>query len=170
MSYRAAILTLSDKGSRGEREDVSGAAAARLLRSAGYEIVYQNILSDDRAPMERELSRLCDEGVCDLLLTTGGTGFSPRDVTPEATLSVGERNVPGIAEAMRAFSMQITPRGMLSRAVSVIRKSTLIVNLPGSPRAVEENLTYILPTLSHGLGILTGRESECGNAERGDRT
>lgn len=168
MSYRAAILTLSDKGSRGEREDLSGAAAACLLRSAGYEIVYQAILSDDRAPMEKEMSRLCDEGVCDLLLTTGGTGFSPRDVTPEATQSVGERNVPGIAEAMRAFSMRITPRGMLSRAVSVIRKNTLIVNLPGSPRAVEENLAYILPTLSHGLGILTGRESECGNDERGD--
>ena len=162
MSYRVAILTLSDKGARGERTDESGPAIAEMVRSAGYEVVYQNLMSDELEPMKKELARLCDENVCDLLLTTGGTGFSRRDQTPEATLAVAERNAPGIAEAMRWNSLQITPRGMLSRGASVIRKDTLIVNLPGSMKAVRENLEYILPTLSHGLGILTGKESECG--------
>lgn len=162
MKYRVAILTLSDKGSRGEREDLSGPAIAAMVEEAGYEVVYQNLMSDEYEPMKQELARLCDEGVCDLLLTTGGTGFSQRDQTPEATLAVAERLAPGIAEAMRYYSLQITPRGMLSRGASVIRKNTLIVNLPGSVKAVRENLEYILPALSHGLGILTGRETECG--------
>ena len=162
MTYRVGILTLSDKGYRGEREDRSGPAIAELVEQAGYEVVYRRLMSDDFEPMRDELARLCDENVCDLLLTTGGTGFSRRDVTPEATLAVAERNAPGIAEAMRYNSLQITPRGMLSRGVSVLRKQTLIVNLPGSEKAVRENLSYILPSLSHGLGILTGRESECG--------
>lgn len=163
MKYRVGILTLSDKGSRGEREDLSGPAIAELVTEAGYEVVYQNLMSDEFEPMKAELARLCDENICDLLLTTGGTGFSVRDVTPEATMAVAERNAPGIAEAMRYNSLQITPRGMLSRGASVLRKQTLIVNLPGSVKAVRENLSYILPSLSHGLGILTGRESECGN-------
>lgn len=163
MKYRVGILTLSDKGSRGEREDLSGPAIAELVTEAGYEVAYQNLMSDEFEPMKAELARLCDEHVCDLLLTTGGTGFSQRDVTPEATMAVAERNAPGIAEAMRYNSLQITPRGMLSRSASVLRKQTLIVNLPGSVKAVRENLSYILPSLSHGLGILTGRESECGN-------
>ena len=162
MKYRVGILTLSDKGSRGEREDRSGPAIAELAEQAGYEVVYRRLMSDDFEPMRDELARLCDENVCDLLLTTGGTGFSRRDVTPEATLAVAERNAPGIAEAMRYNSLQITTRGMLSRGASVLRKQTLIVNLPGSEKAVRENLSYILPSLSHGLGILTGRESECG--------
>lgn len=164
MKYRVAILTLSDKGARGEREDLSGPAIAAMVEEAGYEVVYQNLMSDEYEPMKAELARLCDEGICDLLLTTGGTGFSKRDQTPEATLAVAERLAPGIAEAMRYYSLQITPRGMLSRGTSVIRKNTLIVNLPGSVKAVKENLSYILPSLSHGLGILTGAESECGGA------
>lgn len=169
MKYRVGILTLSDKGSRGEREDRSGPAIAELVEQAGYEVVYRALMSDDFAPMRDELARLCDENVCDLVLTTGGTGFSQRDVTPEATLAVAERNAPGIAEAMRYYSLQITPRGMLSRGASVLRKQTLIVNLPGSEKAVRENLTYILPSLSHGLGILTGRESECGGTHHHEK-
>lgn len=165
MSYRVAILTFSDKGSRDEREDLSGPAIAELVQQAGYTVVYQHLMSDDYEPIREELARLCDEDVCDLLLTTGGTGFSQRDMAPEATLSVADRNAPGIAEAMRWNALQITPRGMLSRGASVIRKNTLIVNLPGSVKAVRENLSYILPSLSHGLGILTGRESECGTAQ-----
>lgn len=162
MNYRVGILTLSDKGARGEREDLSGPAIAEMVRRAGFEITYQNLMSDEFEPMKQELARICDENVCDLLLTTGGTGFSPRDMTPEATLAVAERNASGIAEAMRYNSLQITPRGMLSRGASAIRGRTLIVNLPGSVKAVRENLSYILPSLEHGLGILTGRESECG--------
>ncbi len=164
MKYRVAILTLSDKGAKGEREDRSGPAIAQMMQQAGYDVVYQAVMSDDLEPMKAELMRLCDEHVCDLLLTTGGTGFSMRDQTPEATLAVAERNAPGIAEAMRWNSLQITPRGMLSRGVSVLRKQTLIINLPGSVKAVQENLSCILPALEHGLGILSGRESECGEA------
>lgn len=162
MSYRVGILTLSDKGAQGAREDGSGPAIAEMMEEAGYEVVYRRLMSDELEPMKAELARVCDENVCDLLLTTGGTGLSLRDQTPEATLAVGERNVPGIAEGMRYASLQITPRAMLSRGVSVLRKQTLIVNLPGSVKAVRENLSVILPCLDHGLGILTGREGECG--------
>ena len=169
MKYRVGILTLSDKGARGEREDLSGPAAAALVTAAGYQVVYQHLMSDELEPMKADLARLCDENICDLLLTTGGTGFSPRDVTPEATLAVAERRAPGIAEAMRWYSLQVTPRGMLSRGESVLRGRTLIVNLPGSVKAVEENLSYILPHLSHGLGILTGREGECGGHHHHER-
>ena len=161
MKYRVAILTLSDKGAKGEREDRSGPAIAQMMQQAGYDVVYQAVMSDDLESMKAELMRLCDEHVCDLLLTTGGTGFSMRDQTPEATLAVAERNAPGIAEAMRWNSLQITPRGMLSRGVSVLRKQTLIINLPGSPKAVRENLESVLPSLDHGLAILTGRAGEC---------
>ena len=164
MKYRVGILTLSDKAFCGEREDLSGAMAAAMVKEAGYEVVYQTILSDAFAPMKKELARIWDEDICDLLLTTGGTGFSKRDVTPEATMEIAQRNAPGIAEAMRYHSMTITPRAMLSRGVSVIRKETLIVNLPGSVKAVRENLAYILPTLSHGLDILKGQAAECGAA------
>lgn len=163
MNYRVAVLTLSDKGARGVREDRSGPTVAQLVCAAGFEVVYQKLLSDDLEPMQAELARLCDEYVCDLLLTTGGTGFSSRDVTPEATLAVAERQANGIAEAMRWHSLAITPRAMLSRGVSVLRKQTLIVNLPGSEKAVREHLSYLLPVLPHALGILTGRESECGD-------
>jgi molybdenum cofactor synthesis domain-containing protein len=159
--YRVAIVTLSDKGAAGEREDVSGGVIREIVEDAGYTVVEKTLLPDDQAALEAELRRLADTNAADLVLTTGGTGFSPRDTTPEATLAVAERLVPGIAEAMRTESMAVTKRAMLSRAVSVIRKQTLIVNLPGSPKAVRENLVCIIGTLSHGLGILTGREGEC---------
>jgi molybdenum cofactor synthesis domain-containing protein len=159
--YRVAIVTLSDKGAVGEREDVSGGVIREIVEGAGYTVVEKTLLPDDQAALEAELRRLADTNAADLVLTTGGTGFSPRDTTPEATLAVAERLVPGIAEAMRAESMKVTKRAMLSRAVSVIRKQTLIVNLPGSPKAVRENLDCIIGALGHGLGILTGREGEC---------
>ena len=151
--YKVGIVTLSDKGSRGEREDLSGPKI--------QEVVFYRILPDDQPAIEKELCRLTDEEHCALVLTTGGTGFSVRDVTPEATLAVADRVAPGIAEAIRAYSLTITPRAMLSRAASAIRKQTLIVNLPGSPKAVEESLTYILSSLGHGLDILLGEDGEC---------
>jgi molybdenum cofactor synthesis domain-containing protein len=159
--YRVAIITLSDKGASGEREDMSGDVIREIAESAGYTVVEKKLLPDEQALLEAELRRIADTNAADLVLTTGGTGFSPRDTTPEATLAVAERIVPGIAEAMRTASTAVTKRAMLSRAVSVIRKQTLIVNLPGSPKAVRENLTFIIDALSHGLGILTGREGEC---------
>ena len=154
--YKVGIVTLSDKGSRGEREDLSGPKIQELLPDDQYEVVSYRMLPDEQAAIEKELCRLADE-----VLTTGGTGFSVRDVTPEATLAVADRVAPGIAEAIRAYSLTITPRAMLSRAASAIRKQTLIVNLPGSPKAVEESLTYILSSLGHGLDILLGEDGEC---------
>lgn len=159
--YKVGIVTLSDKGSRGEREDLSGPKIQELLPDDQYEVVSYRILPDEQAAIEKELCRLADEERCALVLTTGGTGFSMRDVTPEATLAVADRVAPGIAEAIRAYSLTITPRAMLSRAASAIRKQTLIVNLPGSPKAVEESLTYILSSLGHGLDILLGEDGEC---------
>ena len=158
---RAAVVTLSDKGSRGEREDKSGPLIRALLEQAGYEVVEALLLPDEQQRIETELKRLADRRQVDLILTTGGTGFSVRDVTPEATVAVADRNAPGIAEAIRAYSMQITRRAMLGRGASVLRGKTLIVNLPGSPKAVDEVLTYILPELDHGLRILTGETGEC---------
>lgn len=158
---RAAIITSSDSGYAGEREDVSGPVIAEMVKEAGYEVVWQKVLPDDLAMLEEAMKEICDEEKADLLLTTGGTGFSPRDVMPEATLAVAERMVPGIPEAMRAYSLQFTKRAMLSRAASGIRKRTLIVNLPGSPKAVRECLEYILPELEHGLKILLGLDGEC---------
>lgn len=160
--FTAAVVTLSDKGFAGERKDTSGPLAAQMLRDAGYEVIEELILPDEKARIERELIRLCDGRQAALVITTGGTGMSPRDCTPEATLAVATRNVPGIAEAIRAGSMQITPRAMLGRGVSVLRNQTLIVNLPGSRKAVEESLQLILPHMEHGLRILRGTESECG--------
>lgn len=160
---QAAVITLSDKGYAGEREDKSGALVKEMLEKAGYEVKNVMILPDDRERIERELIRLSDESKVELIMTTGGTGFSPRDCTPEATLAVADRNAPGIAEAMRWMSFQSTPRAMLGRGVSVIRGETLIVNLPGSPKAVRENLEGVLPFLEHGLDILTGKAGECGN-------
>lgn len=160
--FRAAVITASDRGYAGEREDVSGRVIREMLVQAGYEVTHYKLLPDDRALLAEELRRLCDENRAELVLTTGGTGFSRRDCTPEATLDVAERNVPGIAEAMRAESMKITNRAMLSRGVAALRGGTLIVNLPGSPKAARENLACILPALEHGLAILTGRDGECG--------
>ena len=158
---RAAILTLSDKCAGGTRADESGAIIKNMLEQAGYEIIEQSILPDDQDRIERQLIRLADELDVWLVLTTGGTGFSPRDITPEATLAAAQRIAPGIAEAMRQHSMQLTKRAMLSRGVSAIRGQTLIVNLPGSPKAVRESLEYILPELAHGIEILRGLSGEC---------
>ena len=158
---RAAVITLSDKGSRGEREDKSGPAIVQRLEAEGYEVVEQILLADDAAALKTTLTRLADQRQLDLILTTGGTGFGPRDVTPEATMAVATRLAPGIAEAIRAASLAITPRAMLSRAVSVIRGKTLIVNLPGSPKAVCESMDVFLPQMPHALGLLRGEVRDC---------
>lgn len=158
--FQAAIITASDKGSRGQREDVSGQVVKEILEKNGYTVVQQLILPDERQLLADEMRRLCAEQV-DLILTTGGTGFSPRDWTPEATLDVVERQVPGIPEAMRMNSLQITKRAMLSRAVAGICQQTLIINLPGSPKAVRENLEFIVTELAHGLEILRGQAQDC---------
>lgn len=158
---RAAILTSSDSGYKGQREDLSGPAIKEILEKYGYEVVCTVLLPDDREMLSQEMARIADEHMAELLLTTGGTGFSPRDCMPEATADITERAVPGIPEAIRAYSMTITPRAMLSRAAAGIRKSTLIINLPGSPKAVRESLEYIMPALEHGLEILTGEASDC---------
>ena len=159
--FQAAIITASDKGAQGQREDVSGQVIREILEANGYNVVHQVILPDDREQLADEMRRICDAGEADLILTTGGTGFSPRDWTPEATLDVVERLVPGIPEAMRFASLQITKRAMLSRAVAGIRKGTLIINLPGSPKAVRENLEFVISELEHGLQILRGEAGEC---------
>ena len=158
---KAAILTSSDSGYAGEREDLSGPVIRELLEGAGYEVVYTVLLPDDRKMLSDEMACIADEHIAELLITTGGTGFSPRDCMPEATMDISERAVPGIPEAIRAYSMTITPRAMLSRAAAGIRKTTLIVNLPGSPKAVREALEYILPSLQHGLEIMTGEAGNC---------
>ncbi|MGM9648704.1 MAG: molybdopterin-binding protein [Butyricicoccaceae bacterium] len=168
MPWQAAVITLSDQGAAGLREDKSGPAIADRLRQNGYEVIEQLLLPDDRSALERELIRLCDQRQPDLILTTGGTGFSARDITPEATIAVGERNVPGIAEAIRAASMQITKRAMLSRAASVIRGKTLIINLPGSPKACMESMDVFLDTIPHGLGLLRGTVHDCARTDIGE--
>ena len=165
MSFKAAVITSSDKGSAGLREDKSGPLIGQILTENGYEVVYTSILPDDRKLLSEAMAELCDNGGIHLLLTTGGTGFSPRDVTPEATLDICERMVPGIPEAMRLNSLQINKKAMLSRAAAGIRKNTLIINLPGSPKAVRENLEYIIPALGHGLEILCGLSGECASAD-----
>lgn len=161
LPWQAAVITLSDKGARGEREDKSGPAIAERLRANGYEVIEQLLLPDDKEQLRTQLIRLCDQRRPDLILTTGGTGFSPRDTTPEATLAVAERSVPGIAEAIRAASMAITPRAMLSRAVSVIRGKTLIVNLPGSPKACMESMDVFLDVIPHAMELLRGEAQDC---------
>ena len=161
LPLRAAVITLSDKGSHGEREDKSGPLIVEMLTATGYKVEEALLLPDDAAQLKTQLLRLADARQVNLILTTGGTGFAPRDITPEVTLSVAERNAPGIAEAMRYHSLTITPRGMLSRGVSVLRGKTLIVNLPGSPKAVKENLEYILPSLAHGIRLAAGLDGEC---------
>lgn len=159
--FTAAVITMSDKGARGERKDESGPKAKQMLEKAGYEVVETLILPDEPERLKRELIRLADGRQVELILTSGGTGFSRRDCTPEATMEVAERNAPGIAEYIRSQSMKITGRAMLGRGVSVIRKGSLIINLPGSPKAVEESLSMILKDVEHGLKILRGSESEC---------
>jgi molybdenum cofactor synthesis domain-containing protein len=163
---KVGILTVSDKGARGEREDRSGPAIREMMEAAGGEIVRAKIVPDEQDEIRAALIDWSDEGL-DLILTTGGTGFSPRDWTPEATKAVIDRETPGIAEAMRRAGMERTPTAMLSRAAAGIRKRTLIVNLPGSEKAVRESLDAILPALPHGVDILKGTASECAKPHRG---
>ena len=158
---RAASITASDSGYRGEREDLSGPAIKEILEREGYEVISMDILTDDQVMLAGKLQEIADSEKAELILTTGGTGFSERDVTPEATEEVIERKVPGIPEAIRAYSMTITKRAMLSRATAGIRGKTLIVNLPGSPKAVRESLEYIIDALAHGLEILSGEARDC---------
>lgn len=159
--YRVGIITASDKGSKGERVDESGPKIKEIVSGFGYEVVYYKVLPDDKDTISSEMKQLCDENKVDLILTTGGTGFSKRDNTPEATLEIAEKLVPGISEAIRSYSMQFTKKAMLSRGVSVIRKETLIINMPGSPKAVKESMECIMPALNHGIDILKGSASEC---------
>lgn len=159
--WQAAVITLSDKGAAGEREDKSGPAIVKRLEEAGYEVAEALMLPDDGEILKNTLIRLADQRQLDLILTTGGTGFSPRDVTPEATLAVADRQAPGIAEAVRAASLRITPRAMLSRAVSVIRGKSLIINLPGSPKACMESMDVFMDALPHAIELLRGQASEC---------
>ena len=159
--YKAGIITASDKGHAGQRIDESGKVIMKFLDRLGIEIAGYSVLPDDRSRLSDEMKQMADELSVNLILTTGGTGFSPRDITPEATLDVIHRTVPGIPEAMRQKSLEITPRAMLSRAVAGIRNRTLIINLPGSPKAVGECLEVIEPVLSHALEILQGTGGEC---------
>lgn len=159
---RVVVITASDKGYKGEREDLSGPAVKEIVEAAGYQVVSMDVLPDDRGLLSARMAEIADQGLAELILTTGGTGFSQRDVTPEATEDVIERRVPGIPEAMRAFSLTITKRAILSRATAGIRKRTLIINLPGIPKAVRESLEVIIEALGHGIEILTGDAGECG--------
>ncbi len=164
MSIRTAIITLSDKGAAGERVDESGKVIREMIRTINASVDHYEILPDDKDRIIESLKRLSDSGAIDLILTTGGTGVAPRDVTPEATLAVIDRMLPGMAEAMRAESFKKTPHALISRAVAGIRKQTLIVNLPGSPKAVRENLAVILPALIHAVEKMKGDPADCGNS------
>lgn len=159
--FSAAVITLSDKGFKGEREDLSGPEAVKLLENAGYLVKETLLLPDEKEVLKKDLRRLADQRQINVIFTTGGTGFSERDVTPEATIEVCDRMANGIAEAIRNYSMTITPRAMFSRGVSGIRGKTVIINLPGSPKAVKEALEFLLPQLEHGLGVLRGTSREC---------
>lgn len=159
--WRVAVLTISDKGFAGLRKDQSGPAVCALAEQHGYHVVYTKIIPDDFDTITANLGELCDEDKADLILTTGGTGFAPRDVTPEATEAVVTRKTLGIAEAMRAGSLTITPRAMLSRGTAGIRAKALIVNLPGSPKGAAENLLFVIDSLSHGIALLKSTEGEC---------
>jgi molybdopterin adenylyltransferase len=157
---KVAVLTLSDKGSKGERTDESGPAIEKLLVKIDAEIVHSEILPDEKSKIKRALISLCKK--TDLIITTGGTGVSPRDVTPDATKEVIDYEIPGMAEAMRRESLKKTPRAMISRAVAGVRGETIIINLPGSPKAVKENLAVVLPVLSHTIEKIKGSTKECG--------
>jgi molybdenum cofactor synthesis domain-containing protein len=158
---RTGILTISDKGSRGERIDGTGPAIKEKIEGNQYKVEYYKVVPDEIDIIAKELIYMCDELNLDLVLTNGGTGFSKRDVTPEATLMVIKKHTPGICEAMRQMSLAITPKAMLSRAIAGIRDNTLIINLPGSPKGAVENLEFVLPALPHGIEILNGTGGEC---------
>ncbi len=161
----AAVITVSDSGAKGDREDKAGPAAVEVMKQMGYFVGETHVVPDDRQPLADLMAQIADENRAQLILTTGGTGFSPRDTTPEATTDIAERLVPGIPESMRAYSMRITPRGMLSRGTAALRKSTLIINLPGSPKAVRENLEAVTPALTHGIESLVGAAANCAVSE-----
>lgn len=158
---KVAVLTVSDKGARGERADSSGPEIKKIVEAEGGQVAYYEIVPDEQYSIEEKMVHAADFEDADLILSTGGTGFSPRDVTPEATLEVVERLAPGFVEAIRAESLKITPNAMLSRAVSGIRGKTIIINLPGSPKAVRESMEVILPALKHGIEILKEQAAEC---------
>lgn len=160
-AFTYGIITASDKGSKGQRDDLSGKLIEEIMKNKNYKLEKYIILPDEKEELKKEMLYMADELKVNLILTTGGTGFSPRDITPEATIEVVEKLTPGISEAIRNYSLQITPKAMLSRAVSGIRKETLIINLPGSPKAVKESLEYILGPLEHGLEIMLQRAKEC---------
>ena len=162
MPFSAAVLTVSDKAAAGQREDTSGAAVRELLTSIGIEVVRYEIIADEQDVVSARLREWADGGAVQLIVTTGGTGLGPRDVTPEATKAVLEYEVPGIAEAMRAEGLRYTPMSMISRAMAGVRKRVLIINLPGSPKGVRENLSVVLPVLQHALELLAGERSEHG--------
>lgn len=159
--YKVGIISASDKASRGEREDISAGVIREEIAKIGGEVLEYVIIPDEMRLIKEKLIEFTDLKRLDLVFTTGGTGFGPRDVTPEATMAAVDRLVPGIPELMRSESYKITPRAVLSRATAGIRKQTLIINLPGSPKAVRENLGWILPALPHGLDILKGTAGEC---------
>jgi molybdenum cofactor synthesis domain-containing protein len=163
---RAAVVTLSDKASAGERTDASGPELQALLRSMGAEVGEPLIIPDDQATIEEVLRGIADAGGTDLILTTGGTGLAPRDLTPEATRAVADRLAPGFAEAMRAASLEVTPHAMLSRAVAAVRGRTLIINMPGSPKACREHFAVIAPVLDHAVETVRGEAFECAGPER----
>ena len=154
MNYTAAVITVSDKGYRGEREDTSGPNLVKILTEKGFTVTYTSIVPDEPEMLKEQLVKCADELKIALVLTTGGTGFSPRDITPEATMEVVERLTPGIPEAMRAESMKITPKGCLSRSAAGIRKRSLIINLPGSKKASAENILAVIDPVAHGLDML----------------
>jgi molybdenum cofactor synthesis domain-containing protein len=154
MTIRIGILTLSDRSARGERADSSGPALANLIRAEGWSVVKQALLPDEESAIREILKNWAENGEMDVILTTGGTGFSRRDVTPEATRAIIERETPGLAEAMRAASLKVTPHAMLSRIVTGIRKKTLIINLPGSPKGATENFQVVIPVLPHAVQLL----------------
>lgn len=166
--FSVAVLTASDKGSRGEREDESGRVIHEMVAEAGGQVTAYDVVPDDYDTLRDKLIEYADERRVNLVLTTGGTGLSPRDNTPEATLSVIDKQVPGMAEAMRAFGLQKTPHAMISRAVCGIRRRTLIVNLPGSPRAVRENLGVVMPAIPHAVQVLCGQASDCAALRKND--
>ncbi|AUN17907.1 molybdopterin adenylyltransferase [Clostridium botulinum] len=158
---KTAIVTISDKGSKGERKDETGKVLQDILEKEEYKVEYYKIIPDEINIISEELIKLCDEEKVNLIITNGGTGFSKRDVTPEATEKVIEKHVPGFGEAMRASSLSITPKAILSRGIAGIRKDSLIINLPGSPKAAAENLQAVLGAIPHGIEILLGEASEC---------
>ena len=159
--FTVGIITSSDKGYRGEREDKSGQVIEEIVSQNGFKVIKKVVLPDEKDLLEKEMINMCDNLNVNLLLTTGGTGFSKRDITPEATKSVIERETLGIVEAIRFYSLQITKRAMLSRATSGIRQNTLIINLPGSPKACKEALDFVLDDVKHGIEILLGEAKEC---------